>query len=100
VRWIESWLSERTQRVCIHGVTSKESPVDSGVPQGTSIFTVYIDDLELAYQLDVKVVKFACDTKGAKVIVGDEFQLAKVQSNASGNSQPCIRVLQERIKAG
>jgi hypothetical protein len=69
---VEIWLSDRTQRVCIHGVTSKESPGDSGVPQGSSLFTVYIDDLELACQLDLTVVKFACDTKGGKVIVNTE----------------------------
>ncbi len=33
LRWIESWLSNRTQRVCIHGERSEDSPVDSGVPQ-------------------------------------------------------------------
>jgi hypothetical protein len=79
VRWIESWLSGRTQRVCIHGEKSGESPVDSGVPQGTvlgpPLFTIYIDDLEVEIkrqQLDVKIVKFADDTKGGKVVVNTE----------------------------
>jgi hypothetical protein len=51
----------------------------SRIPQGTvigpTLFTVYIDDLELevvAENLDVLIVKFADDTKGAKVIRGEE----------------------------
>jgi ribonuclease P/MRP protein subunit RPP40 len=79
VRWIENWLTGRTQRVCIQGQQSEDSDVDSGVPQGTvlgpTLFTVYIDDLEVevvAENLDVIIVKFADDTKGAKVIRGEE----------------------------
>jgi hypothetical protein len=79
VRWIENWLTGRTQRVCIQGQQSEDCDVDSGVPQGTvlgpTLFTVYIDDLEVevvAEKLDVVIVKFADDTKGAKVIRGEE----------------------------
>jgi hypothetical protein len=35
VRWIENWLTGRTQRVCIQGQQSEDYDVDSGVPQGT-----------------------------------------------------------------
>ncbi len=50
-------------------------------PQGTvlwpTLFTVYIDDLEvkvMAENLDVIIVKFADDTKGAKVIREEDRQ--------------------------
>ena len=75
VKWIESWLSNRTQNVNIQGEKSGSCDVDSGVPQrtvlGPILFTVYIDDLEVEVTrrlLEVLILKFADDTKGAKVI--------------------------------
>jgi hypothetical protein len=75
VRWIENWLSERTQTVFIRGENSSPCPVESGVPQGTvlgpTLFTVFIDDLDLEVvreMLNVWMNKFADDTKGGKVI--------------------------------
>jgi hypothetical protein len=84
VKWIESWLSNRTQNVNIQGEKSGSCDVDSGVPQGTVLgpilFTVYIDDLEVEVTrrlLEVLILKFADDTKGAKVIenAGDRDKL-------------------------
>jgi hypothetical protein len=75
VRWIKNWLSERTQTVFIRGESSRPCPVESGVPQGTvlgpTLFTVFIDDLDLEVireMLNVWMNKFADDTKGGKVI--------------------------------
>ena len=33
--WISSWLTQRTQKVVLNGVASKEAKVLPGVPQGT-----------------------------------------------------------------
>jgi hypothetical protein len=75
VKWIENWLSNRTQVVCVQGEKSESCEVDSGVPQGTVLgpvlFSVFIDDLEVEIKrrnLDVLIFKFADDTKGAKTI--------------------------------
>ena len=47
--WIESWLTNRHQRVVLDGYMSDWLPVLSGVPQGSVfrhiLFTVYINDL-------------------------------------------------------
>ncbi len=75
IKWIEAWLTGRTQRVTVQGELSEESDVESGVPQGTvlgpTLFTIYIDDLEAEIErrkLEVLIKKFTDDTKGAKII--------------------------------
>jgi hypothetical protein len=72
--WIQAWLEDRKQRVCVGGESSDWSGVTSGVPQGSvlgpTLFLIYIDDLE--DNTVTNTLKFADDTKLYRPVVNRE----------------------------
>jgi ribonuclease P/MRP protein subunit RPP40 len=63
--WIEDWLNDRKQRVCLAGSSLGWAYVSSGVPQGSILgpllFLIYINDIDNG--MASKILKFADDTK-------------------------------------
>ena len=63
--WVQDFLSNRNQFVCINGKSSNKAPVTSGVPQGSvlgpTLFIYFINDLPEVARSLVKI--FADDTK-------------------------------------
>ena len=62
--WIKMFLSQRTQRVTLEGVTSDQCTVTSGVPQGTVLgpllFLMYINDLPMCISSTIRLFADDC----------------------------------------
>ena len=120
LRWIESFLSERIINVMVNNAFSSDSPVISGVPQGSVLgpllFLIYIQDMSNEIS-SARLLFFADDTKiirdissiddcclmsdelsklynwaenNKMVLNGDKFQL--LQYTATGAAQPFVYV--------
>lgn len=70
LRWVDSWLSNRRQKVSVEGELSEWAAVKSGVPQGSVLgpllFLIYINDID--QDIVSKFSKFADDSKVAKIV--------------------------------
>lgn len=71
IKWLKSYLTERTQKVLVNGLLSDSIIVSSGVPQGSHLgpilFTLFINDLPPVIQFS-KVLLYADDTKLLKTM--------------------------------
>ena len=71
------WISGRQQRVTINGCSSAWSDVLSGVLQGSvigpTLFLIFINDIDLAFDVTGSfLLKFADDTKLGMVVESEE----------------------------
>jgi hypothetical protein len=76
IKWCESFLSNREQRVVIHGNSSQWAKVTSGVPQGSVLgpllFVIFVNDLPNAVTSCIQL--FADDAKLFRCIRTPEDQ--------------------------
>ena len=76
LKWIESFLSKRTQQVVLNAYKSGHKEVTSGIPQGSVLgpllFVIFINDLP--DQVNSEIFLFANDTKIFRNIKGPDDQ--------------------------
>ena len=85
IKWLVSFLSNRTQTVVVEGVHSSVVDVLSGVPQGTVLepvlFLIYLCDIEEVVENSL-ISSFADDTRLLKEIRVNDDQ-GKLQEDLS-----------------
>ena len=74
MKWIDSFLCFRQQRVVVNGVKSDWAPDLSGVPKGTVLgpllFSLYINDISSDIESEIR--HFAADCVCYREIKGEE----------------------------
>jgi ribonuclease P/MRP protein subunit RPP40 len=83
LRWFESYLTNRSQRVALSGKTSNSHELYAGVPQGSILgpllFLLYINDLP--NNLESKVHLFADDTTLFETIDSPDESITKLNTD-------------------
>ena len=78
LKWIQSYLTDRRQRVAVIGVTSDPLPVCSGVPQGSNLgpalFLLYVNNLPDVINSSQLASMFADDTKVFSTIRSQQWR--------------------------
>lgn len=105
LRWIKSYLSNRTQLVAVKGYLSSPKFIQSGVPQGSHLgplfFIVFINDLIcrlrshcLVYADDLKIFKSITDANDYAAIQRDLDVLAEwsLTNGMSLNTDKCYAI--------
>ena len=83
LKWIESYLTNRRQRVVIGGKKSDWSYISAGVPQGSILgpllFLIYINDIIV--DIDSEILLFADDTCLLEPVADPRTSIAKLNSD-------------------
>lgn len=91
IKWLRSYLSNRTQQVKFRNVTSMDIMVPSGVPQGSHLgpllFTLFINDLP-SIITHAKILMYADDVKIFKDVSNSDHEFL-LQSDLDKFSQWC-----------
>ena len=128
LEWLKDWLSGRKQRVKVDGEFSSWEDVVSSVLQGSVLggilFNIFVDDIDdvILEQILTAILKFADDTKVAKVVETEEdvkemqkivdelsrwakrwemkFNADKCKVMHCGNKNPCATYMMDGVELG
>ena len=110
--WMQSYLSERKQRVVLEGASSDWLPVTSGVPQGSILgsllFLVYVNDVPSCIINNSNIALFADDSKLYRAmdinydhnLLQADLDCLHTWSLSSGldfNARKCIAYFKEKV---